>query len=294
MPGSNSPNREGVDAELDPKLSRPRPDPHSGEVEDEAQEPSFFESPRRLVQSAVFVVLLVVGIYFLLPKLLEDEDATAKLAQGDPVWITIALGFSIAMFGAYVALFRGVVGESVKLRWKDSYDITMAGLAATRLFSAGGAGGIVLTYWALRKAGMPQKETAARMVTFLVLVYAVYMLALLIDGILLRTGVLGGDAPPGLTIVPAAFAGGVIVVFLLLAVVPGDLERRFSHASQKRLWRRIARRVATVPSTAAVGTRGALAFVREPSRGGLAVLGAIGFWAAQIGILWASFKAFDV
>ncbi len=294
MPGSNSPNREGVDAELDPKLSRPPPDADSGEVEDEAQEPSFFESPRRLVQSAVFVVLLVVGIYFLLPKLLEDEDATAKLAQGEPVWITIALGFSIAMFGAYVALFRGVVGESVKLRWRDSYDITMAGLAATRLFSAGGAGGIVLTYWALRKAGMPQKETAARMITFLVLVYAVYMLALLIDGILLRTGVLGGDAPPGLTIVPAAFAGGVIVVFLLLAVVPGDLERRFSHASQKRLWGRIARRVATVPSTAAVGTRGALAFVREPSRGGLAVLGAIGFWAAQIGILWASFKAFDV
>ena len=54
------------------------------------------------------------------------------------------------------------------------------------------------------------------------------------------------------------------------------------------------RRLATVPSTAAVGTREALAFVREPSRGGLAVLGAIGFWAAQIAILWASFKAFDV
>ena len=52
----------------------------------------------------------------------------------------------------------------------------MAGLAATRLFSAGGAGGIVLTYWALRKAGMPRKETAARMVAFLVLLYAVYML----------------------------------------------------------------------------------------------------------------------
>ena len=41
-------------------------------------------------------------------------------------------------------------------RWRESYEITMAGLAATRLFSAGGAGGIVLTYWALRKAGMPR------------------------------------------------------------------------------------------------------------------------------------------
>jgi uncharacterized protein (TIRG00374 family) len=54
------------------------------------------------------------------------------------------------------------------------------------------------------------------------------------------------------------------------------------------------RRVATVPSTLAVGTRQAMAFVREPSHGGLAVLGAIGFWAANIGILWAAFKAFEV
>ena len=86
----------------------------------------------------------------------------------------------------------------------------------------------------------------------------------------------------------------MIVVFLLMALVPGDLERRFSSASQERFWGRMMRRLATVPSTAAVGTREALAFVREPSRGGLALLGAIGFWAAQIGILWASFKAFDV
>jgi uncharacterized membrane protein YbhN (UPF0104 family) len=86
----------------------------------------------------------------------------------------------------------------------------------------------------------------------------------------------------------------VILIFLLMALVPGDLERRFSSASQASFWGRMARRLATVPATAAVGTREAIAFVREPSRGGLALLGAIGFWAAQIGILWASFKAFDV
>lgn len=239
-------------------------------------------------------MLVLVGIYFLFPRIVQDEDATAKLTQADPVWLAIAFMFSIAMFGAYVALFRGVVGQRVHLRWKDSYDITMAGLAATRLFSAGGAGGIVLTYWALRKAGMPRKETASRMVAFLVLLYAVYMVTLVIDGVLLRTGVLSGAAPPGLTIVPAAFAGGVILIFLLVALVPGDLERRFSRASQESSWGRTARRLATVPSTAATGTREAIAFVRDLSRGGLAIIGAVGFWAAQIGILWAAFKAFDV
>ncbi len=264
------------------------------EEDDEAYEPSFFEDPKRLVQTGLFVLLVVVGIYVLLPKLITEGDASSRLADADVVWIVVAFLFAIAMFAAYVALFRGVVGERVHLRWKDSYDITMAGLAATRLFSAGGAGGIVLTYWALRKAGMPRKETAARMVAFLVLLYAVYMATLLINGILMSTGVFDVPAPAGLTIVPAALAGAVILIFLLMALIPGDLERRISSASQERLFGRVMRRLATVPSTAAIGTREAIRYVRDPSRGGLAVIGAVGFWAAQIGILWASFKAFGV
>jgi uncharacterized protein (TIRG00374 family) len=267
----------------------PRPD-----EEADAEEPRFFDDPKRLAQTALMVLVVVVAIYFLLPKLVEGEDVLQKLGRADPVWLAVALGFSVAMFAAYVALFRGVVGERVRLRWKDSYDITMAGLAATRLFSAGGAGGIVLTYWALRKAGLPRKETAARMVAFLVVLYAVYMLTLLINGTLLRTGVFDAPAPAGLTVVPAAFAGGVIVLFLLFALIPGDLERRFSQASQERFWGRMMRRIATLPSTLGVGVRQALAYVRDLSRGGLAVLGAVGFWAANIGILWAAFQAFEV
>jgi putative heme transporter len=294
--GSADPTDRKRGDELDSMLtaSAAQPELDADTDEDDDYEPSFFENPKRLAQSGLLILVLVVGIYVLLPKILEDQDASARLDDADPVWIVVAVGFAGLMFAAYVALFRGVVGEQVSLRWKDSYDITMAGLAATRLFSAGGAGGIVLTYWALRKAGMPRKETASRMVAFLVLLYAVYMATLVINGILMRTGVFSVPAPPGLTVVPAAIAGGVILTFLLMALVPGDLERRFSSASQESFWDRLLRRLATVPSTAAVGTREALAFVREPSRGGLAVVGAIGFWAAQVGILWASFKAFGV
>jgi uncharacterized protein (TIRG00374 family) len=34
--------------------------------------------------------------------------------------------------------------------------------------------------------------------------------------------------------------------------------------------------------------------MRTPTRGGLAVLGAVGFWATNIGILWASFHGFGI
>ena len=280
--------------ELEPKVAGEEQAQALPETAEEA-EPSFFAQPRRIAQTLLIVLILVGAIYVLLPKIVGLEDALATLDQGEPVWIVIAVAFNILAFASYVALFRGVVGERVlHLDWRESYQITMAGLAATRLFSAGGAGGIVLTYWALRKAGMERRQSACRMVAFLAVLYAVYLLALVLFGTLLRAGVLPGRSPIGLTIVPAALAGAVIVIFLLIALIPEDFERRLARYTQGYRFRRWAQRLASAPATLASGTRTAIAFVRDPQRGGLAVLGAVGFWASNIAILWASFEAFSV
>jgi len=132
------------------------------------------------------------------------------------------------------------------------------------------------------------------MVAFNVLLYAIYLLTLLINGILLRTGVFSGNAPAGMTVVPAVIAGVLLLILLLVTLVPGDLEKRFSKGSQETWRGRTMRRLATVPATLAIGVREAFSFIRQPSRGGLAVGGAIGFWATQIAILVAAFKAFGV
>jgi putative heme transporter len=257
-------------------------------------EPSFFADPKRLIQTAVAVVLLFVAIYVLIPKLFDLQDAIAKIGEGEPLWIALGVAFCVLSFAAYVALFRGVVGERViHLEWSESYQITMAGLAATRLFSAGGAGGILLTYWALRKAGMERRQAASRMLAFLVVLYSIYLLALVVFGILLRTHVLSGEAPLSGTVIPAALAAVVLVLGLLAALVPEDFERRIERHTSGRFGK-VARRLATVPATLADGTRTALQFVRHRRSGILAIGGAIGFWAANIAILWASFHAFDV
>jgi uncharacterized protein (TIRG00374 family) len=268
-------------------------DENPREIVDEA-EPSFFADPKRLIETFVAVILLVVAIYVLFPRVVGLEGALDSIGDGDPLWIGLGIAFNLVAFAAYVALFRGVVGEKViHLRWNESYQITMAGLAATRLFSAGGAGGIVLTYWALRKAGMERRQAVCRMVAFLVLLYSVYMVALILFGVLLRTGVISGEAPLSGTIIPAALSAVVIVVFLLMALLPDDIERRIEGHTSGRFGA-IAQRLATAPATLAQGTRTAIAFVRHPSSGALAIGGAIGFWAANIAILWASFHAFDV
>jgi uncharacterized protein (TIRG00374 family) len=250
---------------------------------------------RRLIQTMVVVVALLVGIYFLFPKLVGLSNALGKLDDADPLWIAIAIGFNVVAFITYIALFKAVVGGNVlRFTWLETYEINMAGLAATLLFSAAGAGGIVLTFWALRKAGMARHEVARRMVAFLTLHYAFYPLALILFGVLLRTGVLNGKDSIELTIVPAGVAGLLLALGLLFALVPPDLGPKIARFVHGKRGQEIARNIAKVPAVFAEGFRFAISLFAHPRQGGLAVLGAAGFWAANIGILWASFHAFGV
>jgi uncharacterized protein (TIRG00374 family) len=261
--------------------------------DDAAELPIF--TRRRLIQTAVVVVALLVGIYFIFPKLVGLSNALGKLDDADPLWIAIAIGFNVVAFGTYIALFKAVVGgDALRFTWLETYEINMAGLAATLLFSAAGAGGIVLTFWALRKAGMARHEAVRRMVAFLTLHYAFYPLALILFGVLLRTGVLNGKASIELTIVPAGVAGLLLALGLLFALVPPDLGPKIARFVHGKRGQEIARNIAKVPAVFAEGFRFAISLFTHPRQGGLAVVGAAGFWAANIGILWASFHAFGV
>jgi uncharacterized protein (TIRG00374 family) len=259
---------------------------------------TFLQDKRKLAGAFLVFAILLVAIYVLFPKIVGLEDTLDNIGDAKWYWVLAAVAFNLGAFAAYVALFRGVLGGvddpalRRRLDTRASYQITMAGLAATRIFSAAGAGGIALTYWALRKAGMPRRRSACRMVAFLVLMYTVYLLSLVVFGVLLRTGVLAGDNPVGGTIVPAGVAGGLMVLLLMVALIPQDIERRLM--SFGRGYRRVtlASRLAKGPATLATGVRTALNFISHPQRGALAIGGALGFWAANIGVLWASFEAF--
>ncbi len=250
---------------------------------------------RRLVQTMVVVAAVLVAVYFLFPKLVGLGNALDRLDEANLAWVAVAICFNVAAIGTYIALFKAVVGGDVlPLSWRETYDINMAGLAATRLFSAGGAGGILLTFWALRKAGMERHESGRRMVAFLALQYVFYPVALIVCGVLLRTDVVPGKGSVELTIVPAGVAGLLLLLGVLAALIPADLSSRVKHFVKGERGQAIVANVARVPAIAGEGLRFTAGLFANPSRGGLAVLGAAGFWAANIGILWASFKAFGV
>jgi uncharacterized protein (TIRG00374 family) len=250
---------------------------------------------RRLLQTGVVVVVLLVAIYFLFPKLVGLGDSLDKLGEADPVWIGIAIVFSIASYTTYIALFKAVVGgDALRLTWGETYEINMAGVAATLLFSAGGAGGVALTYWALKKAGMGGRDVARRMIAFVGLHYAFYPIALIVFGLLLRTGVLDGAGSVELTIIPAAVAGLLLLLGVLITLIPGDVEARLMPHAHGAHTRSFVEWTSRVPETLGEGFRFALRLFTHPRQGGLAVLAAAGFWAFNIGILWASFHSLGI
>jgi uncharacterized protein (TIRG00374 family) len=245
----------------------------------------------RVVASLIFVLGIVAFLYFGLPKLVGFGASIKRLGQGNAWWLAGAAVLEACSFGGYIVLFRAVfIHRTSRIGWNASYQITMAGLAATRLFAAAGAGGIALTAWALRRSGMDGRLVASRMIAFMALLYTVYMGSLVVDGIGLYLHLWPGPAPFAITVVPAIFGAFVIVLFTGIALLPRDFDRLVTSRSQgDGFSHRIARRLAAVPSAAATGVRTAIALVRGGDPG---LLGALAWWGFDIATLWACFHAF--
>ncbi len=263
------------------------PHPRTGDEE----MPRVVLTRRQVIAFGVFILLGISFLYFVLPSLTGVGDTVHHIEGGDKWWIAAGIAFEALSFGGYIILFRSVfVRGQTRIGWQESYEITMAGLLATRLFAAAGAGGVALTAWALRRSGMPPRLVASRMVAFVVLLYIIYAGSLIIDGIGLGTGVFPGGGSFAITIVPAIVATIMLAAAGAMALLPSDLERRLQGwaSTSGRLARWVARAV-TVSALAAAGVRTAIGLIRTRDPG---LLGAPAWWAFDIAVLWAMFHAF--
>ena len=246
---------------------------------------------RRMLAFAAFVITALAFLYVVLPQLGGVGHTWERINEGDAWWIAVAVLVEIVSMASYIAIFHGVhVPPGSSITWRQSYQITMAGLAATRLFAAGGAGGVAVTAWSLRRLGIEGREVAERMIAFLVLLYGVYMAALVICGVGLYIGLFPGPHPFAITIGPAIVGAVGLALVLAAAFVPEDLERRLgrldgSHPRTARVLRRLARG----PASTSGGVRFALRKLRHPD---WAMIGVVTWWGFNIAVLYASFRAF--
>lgn len=265
---------------------------HRSHVEAERDEPFTGQLTRtRLLIGSAVVVLVLVGLYLLIPKLAGLKQTWNLLRRGDPLWFAAGGALELLSIGGYAALFRTVFGRGVpRIDWRVSLEIPLAGIAAIRLVAAAGAGGVAVTVWALRHAGMSAEVIACRMVASLVIQYSVYLAALIVGGLGLWAGVFPGGGSVVITLIPAAIAAVIAAAIIGLALMPRDVEQRLGGVADRpgvRGW--IAERLAKAPAALGSGVRTAGDLIRHRPLG---LLGAMAYWGFDIAVLGVSFHAF--
>ena len=168
---------------------------------------------RHVLLGALATGAVLVLLYVALPAIAGLDETWRRLRSGQAGWLVAALAFECLSFACYMAYFRTAFAGTAAGGWTMTYRITMAGVVATRLLAVAGAGGIALTAWALRRAGLGRREVATRMAAFYLLLYGLYMAALVLFGFGLHWGAFEGSAPgcrlrPALGGLPGQCSGG--------------------------------------------------------------------------------------
>jgi putative heme transporter len=262
---------------------------------DESQPPSglrqLIRDHRRSLLALLVIGIVIIFIFAVLPQLAGFGKSLHRLRYGNKLWLAGGVVLECISLGGYMALFRLLFSSGqVRIGWRSSYQITMAGAVATKLLAAGGAGGIALTVWALRAAGLEAKSVARRMTSFELLLYGVFMLSLVIFGGGLALGLLPGNSPGALTVLPALFGAVVIVLVLVMGLAADRAERWLARVGRRRKGpKSLLTKLATVPGTLHGGVETTIEVVRQPKAG---LLGAVFYWAFDIATLWVGFRAF--
>jgi uncharacterized membrane protein YbhN (UPF0104 family) len=224
------------------------------------------------------VVAIGIAAAIVAPGVVEKfGDAFVRALHADPGWVVGGVGFELASFAGYIALFWYVANRATpRIGLRASGEIALASTAATRLLPTAGAGGAALTFWSLRRAGQDNGTATRTLLSFLVLLYSVFLASILVAGTLLATGAVASDVSVELTAVPAAAAALGIGLALLFAL------RHDRDASPSG-------RLAVVSHALGGAVRDALSIVRRPDA---RLIGAVAWWGFDLFVLWATFNAF--
>ena len=232
------------------------------------------------------LVIVVVAVVALLPGL---GELRALLARAQPGWLALGAFLKVLSGLGYVAVFRMVFCR--RMSWRVACEVGMSELGANALFPTGGAGGLALGAWALRRGGMPVEEIARRTVAFFLLTSVPNVLAVIGIGLGLAVGLFPGESHWALTILPAVIATGAIAATLLAGRLAARLQRRLEAGDRSTPSRRV-RAVWGTARAVADGVDEALALLREGNL--LLVGGLVAYLAFDVMVLWAGFQAFGV
>jgi len=247
--------------------------PPAVEAEPLPEEFSASRLKRSLLVLAAIVAVVVAAIV-LVPGLGSLRD---RFSGAQPGWLALAAVLQLGSCAAYVLAFRGVFCR--RMSWRTSTEIGLSELAANSVFSIGGAGGLALGAWILRRGGLEAAFIARRTVAFFLLTSLANVSFLALGGVALATGALEGSPEVVLGLVPAVAGALAIALALGARRAAGALARRSMRA-----------RLAAAADAVGAGVDEALRLLR--TRDPAILAGAAGYVLFDVAMLGVCFAAF--
>jgi len=100
--------------------------------------------------------LIAAALYLLLPQLVDTEATIELIGGADYALLVLALLLEVVALLGYANLTRFVLRVlDIRMRLHEVLSVTIGSLAVSHLLSAGGVGGWVVTYNALRRREVP-------------------------------------------------------------------------------------------------------------------------------------------
>jgi uncharacterized membrane protein YbhN (UPF0104 family) len=241
-----------------------------------------FAMPALLAAGAVSAVLLAGG------RVSALADGVRRGLDVSPGWAAVGVVFECVSLAGYIGLLSLVVGRATpRVGARESAQIALAGAAATRLLPTAGAGGVALTVWALRRAGLRPQTATRTLLAFMVVLYSVFLVSIALSGAVLMLGLVDSSGPAELSAIPAVAATLGIALGLALAA-RGGMASRLGDVRDRGVRKRAARiRTGARLIGEAVGEASRLVRLRDPR-----LVGAIAYWVFDAAVLWAMLHAF--
>ncbi len=233
---------------------------------------------RQLLILGTVIVLLVVLIT-LVPGL---ASLRTRLTHGNVAWLAVGAGLKVLSGVGFVMVFRSVFCR--RMSWSTSAEIGFAELGANAVVPTGGAGGLALGAWALRRGGMDGARIARRSVAFFFLTSVPNVLGVIVLGVGIAVGLFTGRAGLALTVVPAAVAAAAVGLTIAGGRWAGRAGRRFESRRGPNS------RTARVLHALSDGVNESLALLREGDP--TLLIGLVAYLGFDVMILWSAFHAF--
>jgi uncharacterized membrane protein YbhN (UPF0104 family) len=150
------------------------------QTEDETIENGSREPPRvsgaRVIGGIVITLAVLVIVVFFIGRLAGFGDLRRVLREGDWRWLAVCAAGQFVVFAGYSGVFRTSLGfeggphvpTGLALR------VVLTSFALSQVIAAGGAAGLAVTYWALRRLGLHRREAVVRLLGLNTVVYLVF------------------------------------------------------------------------------------------------------------------------